>query len=100
MWYGFVRNASPPSMILFNSSISVPQLVTKMIGASEKLRIPEDIAKPLSCGSLISNRFQTGLDPPHLRHDIRKIFDRRCLITISLQKCLQFLADHRVVLNN
>ena len=37
--YTSVIKASPPSKILFNSSMSVLQLVTKIIGTLEKLRI-------------------------------------------------------------
>ena len=58
--YGFVIKASPPSIILFNSSISVLLLVTNTMGMSEKLRICEQISKPLFPGSFISKRTRWG----------------------------------------
>ena len=58
--YGFVIKASPPSMMLFSSSISVLQLVTKIIGTLEMLRILEQIEKPLSLGNLISSNMRWG----------------------------------------
>ena len=60
MLYGFVINASPPSIMLFNSSISVLQLVTKMIGTSEKVRICVQREKPLTPGSLMSSMIKCG----------------------------------------
>lgn len=58
--YGFVIKASPPSMMLLSSSMSVLLLVTKMIGRSEKARIWEQISKPLLPGSLMSRRTRWG----------------------------------------
>ena len=58
--YGFVINASPPSIILFSSSISVSQLVTKIMGTLENVRILEHKVKPFSPGSLMSSKIKCG----------------------------------------
>ncbi len=57
---GYVINASPPSKILFSSSISVLLLVTNMMGRSEKARILEHSANPSSPGSRMSSSTRWG----------------------------------------
>ena len=53
--YGLVMKASPPSMMLFNSSMSLLLLVTNTMGTSETARIWLHSAKPPAPGSLISS---------------------------------------------
>lgn len=55
-----VIKASPPSRMLLSSSMSVLQLVTKMMGTVEKARIWEHRENPLWPGSLISRRIKWG----------------------------------------